>query len=281
MTSTTPRMPTAFVPHGGGPWPVLRLAAMGDDETDALASYMRSIASAPPVPPRALLVVSAHWEEEVPTVNVAPSPGLLFDYANFPEAAYELTWPASGDPALAARVADLLTGAGFEVASAAERGLDHGVFIPLLLAYPDADVPVVQLSLMADLDPERHLAVGRALAPLRDEGVYVLGSGNSFHNLRALFGGDASHRPLAEAFDRWLEETVAGPAGERAERLRRWPEAPAARACHPREEHLLPLMVAAGAAGDDRGRVAWTGTMSGFRISAHVFDGRGEGHSSS
>lgn len=266
------RMPTAFIPHGGGPWPILSLPMMPADETKALAAYMRTIAEVPGHDrPRALVVISAHWEETKVTINTGAKPALHFDYSGFPSEAYELTWPAPGDPEVAGRVEDLLRAGGLPTATNANRGYDHGTFVPLILAYPKADVPVVQVSLKRGLDPAEHLAMGRALAPLRDEGVYILGSGNSFHNLRALFGRDASSAEASRAFDAWLEQAVTGPAGEREAALARWSEAPGAGLSHPREEHLIPLMVAAGAAGDDAGRVAWRGTMASMALSAHHF----------
>jgi aromatic ring-opening dioxygenase catalytic subunit (LigB family) len=267
---TTAAMPTAFIPHGGGPWPVLPMQGVPADETQSLAAYMRSIAAAPPRRPRALLVISAHWETPTLSVNTGTAPGMHDDHAVFPEA-YRPKWPAAGDPELAAEVRALLGHGGFRCEEDRQRGYDHGTFIPLMLAYPQADVPVVQLSLRRGLDPAEHLAIGRALAPLRERGVYLLGSGNSFHNLRALFSGSNRLVPASGQFDRWLAEAVTAPASERARLLERWGDAPMARDCHPREEHLLPLMVVAGAAGHDAGTVTWTGSMFGFRISAHQF----------
>jgi hypothetical protein len=164
-------MPTAFIPHGGGPWPVLSMSGMPADETQSLAADMRSIATAPQRRPRALLVISAHWETPTLTVNTGPAPGMYYDYGGFPEAAYQLEWPAPGDPELAAEVRALLDHAGMPCAEDRQRGYDHGTFIPLMLAYPQADVPVVQLSLRRGLDPAEHLAIGEALAPLREQGV--------------------------------------------------------------------------------------------------------------
>lgn len=260
------RMPTSFVPHGGGPWPVLPLHGTDPTETRELAAYLRSIGDVPR--PRALLVVSAHWEESQVTVNTGPAPGMLYDYGGFPADAYTLRWPAPGAPDVAEEVRDLLAGSGIDSRTNATRGFDHGTFIPLMLAYPEADVPVVQLSLERGLDPEAHLAMGRALAPLRDRGVQLIGSGNSFHNLRAFFADDPEAVLRSERFDAWLAETLASP--DRDARLARWDEAPDARFCHPREEHLIPLMVVAGAA-DEPGRVEWTGTTFGKRVSAHHF----------
>jgi aromatic ring-opening dioxygenase catalytic subunit (LigB family) len=266
--ATMNRMPVVYLPHGGGPWPWVDLG-MPRAELDALAGYLRSIRSVPKTPPRALLVISAHWEEPVPTVMSSARPSMLYDYYGFPPESYQITWPAPGAPELAARVRALLGAAGIESGEDPERGFDHGTFVPLKLTYPEAEVPVVQLSLQRGLDPRAHLAIGRALSPLRDEGVFILGSGMTFHNLRAF--GDPRSRPVAEAFDGWLRESATLEASARDERLERWEQAPSARLAHPREEHLLPLMVIAGAAGSDRGELAFNGTMMGLRLSAYRF----------
>jgi len=262
------RMPVAFVPHGGGPWPFVDTGIGSKEELALLAAYLQSIAFLPKTAPKALLVVSAHWEETVPTVMSNASPPMLYDYSGFPLESYSIAWPAPGSPELAAQVGRLLAGAGFEANHDAKRGFDHGTFVPLKLAYPNANVPTVQLSLKRGLDPEEHLAIGRALAPLRDEQVFIVGSGMTYHNLHA-FGPHA--RPTAEAFDAWLRDVTTRNAGERDRELARWKEAPAARQAHPREEHLLPLMVIAGAAGADRATVAYNGTVLGLRLSAYHF----------
>ncbi|MFO0713468.1 MAG: class III extradiol ring-cleavage dioxygenase [Sandaracinus sp.] len=262
------RMPVAYLPHGGGPWPFVDLGFGDRRELDAMASYLRSVSAIGPTRPRALLVISAHWEEPVPTVMTSTAPPMLYDYYGFPPESYTITWPAPGDPTLARRVRSLLSQAGLESAENAERGFDHGTFVPLKLAFPEADVPTVQLSLVRGLEPRTHLAIGRALAPLRDEGVLIVGSGMSYHNLRA-FGPRAA--PISEAFDAWMREACAQPRAEREARLTAWANAPAARAAHPREEHLLPLMVIAGAAGDDHADVAFDGTLMGLRLSAIHF----------
>jgi aromatic ring-opening dioxygenase catalytic subunit (LigB family) len=268
MTSIPTRLPVVFLPHGGGPWPFVDVPFGDKAELDALAAYLGSIGSLPSTPPKAVLVISAHWEEAVPTVMTAERPPMLYDYHGFPPESYKITWPAPGHPAVAARVRELLAAAGFKTAANAERGFDHGTFVPLKLAYPDARMPTVQLSLKAGLDPSEHLAMGRALAPLRDEGIFIVGSGMTYHNLRA-FGPQA--RPVAEAFDAWLRETGTLDEAARNERLLRWSDAPSARLAHPREEHLMPLMVIAGAAGSDRGSVAYGGTVVGLRLSAYEF----------
>lgn len=265
---TPSRMPVVFLPHGGGPWPY---AEMGLDpkELTALAAYLAGVRDVPPSPPKALLVISAHWEEDKPTVMSGEAPPLLFDYFGFPPETYRLTWPAPGDPALAERVRALLETAGFATGADPNRGYDHGTFVPLKLTYPNADVPVVQLSLRRGLDPATHLAMGRALAPLRDEGVFIVGSGMTYHNMRGF--GDPRAIPSSEAFDTWLREAGTSEPATRDQLLTQWTSAPGARAVHPREEHLMPMMVIAGAAGADVGTVAFNGTMMGLRLSAYHF----------
>lgn len=269
------RMPVAYVPHGGGPWPFVDLG-FPKAELDELAGYLRDLRQLPKTPPKALLVVSAHWEEAVPTVLSAERPPMLYDYYGFPPEAYTITWPAPGDPQLAARVTTLLTAAGIDAGTDATRGFDHGTFVPFKLTYPDAELPTVQLSLLKSLDPAAHLAVGRALTPLRDEGVLIVGSGMSFHNMGAFRharGSAAGERLRAEghSFDVWLRDAVTRDPAERTRRLTEWAAAPGARTSHPREEHLLPLMVAAGAAGDDRGTVAYNAPLMGFTCSGVHF----------
>ena len=268
MTEIQARLPVVYLPHGGGPWPFVQLGLGSQGEQDALRVYLEGVRDLPAATPRALLVISAHWEEPQPTVMSGARPPLLFDYYGFPPESYELTWPAPGSPELAERVGQLLGAAGIEAKANPQRGFDHGTFVPLKLTYPDAEIPTLQLSLKAGLDPSEHLAIGRALAPLRDEGVFIIGSGMSYHNMRG-FGPQG--RAASAAFDAWLRGAVTSEQSEREEQLRNWLRAPAARAAHPREEHLLPLMVIAGAAGADPGRVAFRGTFLSTEISAHVF----------
>jgi aromatic ring-opening dioxygenase catalytic subunit (LigB family) len=235
---------------------------------DGLAAYLRGIDASLGQRPKAVLVISGHWETPLPTLNVSPKPGLLFDYYGFPEHTYRLKYPAAGDPELAARVRRLLAEAGFDSDVEAKRGLDHGVFVPFLLIYPDADVPILQLSLQAGLDAGLHLALGRALAPLRDQGVLIVGSGMSYHNLADLFSGRGAD--AAAAFDAWLGEAVQDPS-TRDQLLEKWREAPGGAASHPREEHLIPLMVAAGAAPGERGVRSFGERIGGKAISGFQF----------
>jgi aromatic ring-opening dioxygenase catalytic subunit (LigB family) len=238
---------------------------------DAMAGFLRGIAGTLPQAPRAILVVTAHWQEADFTVGSAAQPGMLYDYFGFPPHTYELRYPAPGEPALAARVASLLATAGLAARTDGERGFDHGTFIPLLLMFEKADVPVVQLSLRHDLDPAAHLQAGRALAPLRDEGVLIVGSGMSFHNMRGY--GDPRFAPVSDTFDAWLTEACTAPPAERTAALTAWEQAPQARLCHPprAEEHLLPLMVAAGAADLDPGRKVFSDRVMETTLSAFRF----------
>ncbi|WP_304163986.1 class III extradiol ring-cleavage dioxygenase [Phenylobacterium aquaticum] len=264
------RLPTLFIPHGGGPCFFMDPPPQAPHLWDQMAAYLRGLADAVGQRPKALLIISGHWETERPTVNVGARPGMLFDYYGFPEHTYRLNYPAPGAPELGLQVQGLLAEAGFETDLDAERGYDHGVFVPMMLSYPDADVPVLQLSLQQDLDPAQHLAIGRALEPLRDEGVLIIGSGMSFHNLRTLRGptGDAG----SEAFDAWLTAAATAPdPAVRDAQLAAWSQAPFAREAHPREEHLLPLMVAAGAAGTDRGRRTYSDHLGGKALSGFQF----------
>ena len=252
------RMPTAFVPHAGGPVGHVDMG-LPRTEVDPIVSYWRSLRDLPGTTPRAVLAVSAHWEARIPTVMSSPSPPMLYDYGGFPAEAYQIAWPAPGDPALAGRVRELLAGAGFETAEDPRRGFDHGTFVPLKMTYP-ANVPVVQLSLKVGLDAAEHLGIGRALTPLRDEGVFIVGSGDSFHNMH---GFTQAYRERSVAFNAWLADAVAAEGSERDRKLADWTSAPFARDCHPREDHLIPLMVAAGAAAEDVGRLSWRGSFFG------------------
>jgi len=270
MSHDNARMPVIYLPHGGGPWPFVDLGSFVEPkEVQSLSEYLRGLVASLPRRPSALVVVSAHWEASVPTVMTSPRPPIFYDYYGFPPESYQITWPAPGNPALAARVRQLLDAAGIPSAEDGARGFDHGTFIPLKLTFPEADVPTIQLSLQEGLDPERHIAIGRALAPLRDEGVLLVGSGMSYHNMRGF--RQAQGKADSEVFDAWLQKAAVSEPGERDTALSRWSAAPVARRVHPREEHLLPLMVMAGAAGTDRGRVTYSDTFGGVRISAVQF----------
>jgi aromatic ring-opening dioxygenase catalytic subunit (LigB family) len=266
------RLPTLFIPHGGGPCFFMEEGIGPKGIWDRMAAYLRGIAASIGQRPKAILVISGHWEEARPTVHVGRNPQLLFDYYGFPEHTYRLSYPAPGSPELARRVRDLLAAAGIDSGEEAERGLDHGVFVPFLLIYPQADIPVVQLSLQQDLDSAAHLAIGRALASLRDEGVLIVGSGMSFHNLRYFGSTDPRVIDAAQRFDAWLTTAVEAPDEEkRTSALESWSASPDALLCHPRAEHLAPLFVVAGAARGDRGRRAYSDRIIGKAVSGFQF----------
>ncbi|MES2097144.1 MAG: class III extradiol ring-cleavage dioxygenase [Pseudomonadota bacterium] len=263
-------LPTLFVPHGGGPCFVMDPdGGPPDPMWQPMQTYLAGLIDSLPERPRAILLVSGHWEENDVTVHVGERPDLLYDYYGFPEHTYHLKWDAPGAPDVARRAADLLRGAGFQTREEAGRGWDHGVFIPMKVMVPGAEIPLAQISLRADLDPADHIAMGRALAPLRDEGVLIVGSGMSFHNLRVR--GDAATAP-SRAWDNALTEAVtdADPA-RRAERVADWADLPNAKFAHPREEHLLPLMVALGAGGDDPAVRDYADTVLGWAVSGYRF----------
>ncbi len=262
-------MPTLFVPHGAGP--CFFMDWNPPTAWNAMAAFLKGIAATLPARPTAIVLVSGHWLQSTFSVTTAARPTLIYDYHGFPPHTYELRYPAPGDPALASRIAGLLDGAALGGREDAQRGFDHGMFIPLKLMFPDADIPVVQLSLRSDLDPRAHIEAGRALQALRGEGVLIVGSGMSFHNMRGY--GDPRFAPISDEFDHWLTAAVELPPGERDWALQRWEDAPAARLCHPprAEEHLIPLLVAAGAAGDSNGRKVFSDRVMHTTLSAYRF----------
>jgi aromatic ring-opening dioxygenase catalytic subunit (LigB family) len=233
-----------FLSHGGGPLPIL-----GEKSHEELVQCLKDIAATIPKP-SAIIVVSAHWEERRPTITSGAHPALIYDYAGFPPESYTIAYPCPGEPSLAAQIADRLGEAGLESRLTSTRGFDHGLFIPLKIMYPEADIPCVQLSLLDSLDPDEHVGMGQALQSLGDQSLLVIGSGFSFHNMNAFFTRETDEtRAMNEAFETWLLETCRRTDIEEQERRRRlvdWESAPSARYCHPREEHLLPLHVCYG-----------------------------------
>ncbi len=264
------KQPSLFIPHGGGPCFFMPPPPDDPSRWVAMEAYLRGIPASLPGRPDAMLVVSAHWEMSRPTVLASANPNLLFDYYNFPPETYRLTYPAPGAPELADRVRRSLAEAGIDSAEELERGYDHGIFVPLKVAFPEADIPILQLSLQKGLDPARHIAIGKALTGLRDDNILVIGSGLSFHNLSAL--GDPGAASPARDFDQWLTHVLCESSPEQRETaLTQWADAPGARICHPREEHLLPLMVALGAGSTEAGRHVFGGTVWGKAVSAYQF----------
>ena len=220
----TRTLPTCFISHGGGPWPWMKEQMHG--AYDRLEAALQAMPRQVGTTPEAVLMISGHWEERDFTVMATEHPPMIYDYSNFPEHTYHVKYAAPGAPHVAERVRALLHGAGIAVQVDPERGFDHGTFAPLAVIYPNADVPVLQLSLKSGYDPQDHIAVGRALAPLRDVGVLIVGSGLSYHNLRAL--GPQAQGP-STAFDQWLDQTlVQSTPAERIARLVAWDAAPGA-----------------------------------------------------
>jgi aromatic ring-opening dioxygenase catalytic subunit (LigB family) len=235
-----------FLSHGGGPLPLL-----GDAGHQEMVSGLEYIASVIPKPD-AIVVVSAHWETRLPTITAGKNPSLIYDYYGFPDESYEIQYRCPGEPSLAQKTHQLLRESGIESKLDEKRGFDHGLFVPLKIMYPEADIPCVQLSLIDTLDPARHIELGLALHGLELDNVLLIGSGFSFHNLKAFFHpGKPETSKLNPAFEAWLMDTCCNTdysEEERTQMLVRWADAPGARYCHPREEHLLPLHVCYGLA---------------------------------
>jgi len=240
------RASVVYFSHGGGPLPIL-----GDAGHISMVEFMKQLPSLL-AKPEAILVISAHWEESTATLLGSETPPMFYDYYGFPDEAYDITYEAPGNPELAGRIVDLMQKSNIPAAIDSQRGFDHGLFIPLKLMYPEADIPALQLSLVRGLDPAEHIALGTALRELMHENVLVIGSGFSFHNMRAFsWQGSKVPDPANDSFQDWLIEVCTGSMtrSEREHHLIEWENAPSARYCHPREEHLLPLHVCLGLTG--------------------------------
>ncbi|EIE24401.1 Extradiol aromatic ring-opening dioxygenase [Coccomyxa subellipsoidea C-169] len=278
--TTSVKQPAVFVAHGGGPLPLL-----GHPGHAGLTKWLQRYSASLHAQPKAILVISAHWEEANPTLTSGTAPELIYDYYGFPPESYQIKYPAPGSANLAQRAAGLLREAGFAPKLDAKRGFDHGTFVPLKLAFPAADIPVVQLSMLSSLNPQEHMRMGQAISALRDEGVLLFGSGMSFHNMRGFARGGGVSAALAASkarnwhncceFDTYLHDALTNSQHSAAQRqglMEHWEEAPSARECHPREEHLLPLHVIAGAANGP-GRVVFDDELMGIKVSSFQFDG--------
>ena len=263
------RQPVLYIPHGAGP--CFFMDWNPADTWLGMGNFLKDIAATLPQQPKAIVLVSAHWLEPQFSVTGHARPELIYDYYGFPPHTYKLTYPALGQSQLAQQIADRLNTNGLPVQVDANRGFDHGMFIPLKLMFPGADIPVVQLSLRADLDPQAHLDAGRALAGLRDDNVLIVGSGMSFHNMRAY--GDSRFSAISDEFDEWLTAAVTSSEQSREQLLSTWEQAPQARQCHPprSEEHLIPLMVAAGAGHESEGQKIYSERVMQTTISAFRF----------
>ena len=265
------RYPTLFVNHGGGPLPLL-------GRQPELVQHMKETVTKwlPSTKPSAVVVLSAHWESNPVKITSSPNPDLYFDYYGFPPESYDYKYPAPGNPALAEKIHKLLGKQGIRSELDPKRGLDHGVFIPLMIMYPEADIPVVAVSMDSSLSSEKNMAIGKALEPLRDEGVLILGSGFTFHNMQAFFHPSSHTLKQSRRFNHWLQETLGSSSrasmSDVLPKLAAWEEAPGARVCHPREEHLLPLFMTAAAAGPDaKATLVWSKTDK-HAISSFMFE---------
>ena len=246
---------------------------LGDKNHESMVSFLRTIT--PDLgKPSAIIVISAHWEEPLPTITSSKSPSLIYDYYGFPDESYEIQYPAPGSPGIAGRIHQLLNEHGINSALDNQRGFDHGLFVPLKIMYPDANIPCVQLSLLKSLDPENHIKMGQALSSLRNDNILILGSGFSFHNLRAMMT-DKPGEPdqKNEDFEQWLMETCTDQTISEEDRMKKlvnWEKAPSARYCHPREEHLLPLHVCYGL-GNSAARLVFNDYLAGKKTSAFLW----------
>ncbi|MGX9460281.1 DODA-type extradiol aromatic ring-opening family dioxygenase [Shewanella sp. A14] len=254
-------MPVLYLPHGGGPLPIL-----GEPGHKDLINFLKSVPEVLPNP-KAILMISAHWESHIVAISSSSHPKMIYDYGGFPPECYEYEYAATGNVALAHSVAELLRSHNIEYVLDDTRGYDHGTFVPLMMMYPNANIPVVQLSLLNSLDPAKHIELGQAIALLREQGVLIIGSGMSYHAHNGTFEHSVE-------FDDWLTETlVSSPAEATKTRLINWHSAPSARDCHRREEHLLPLHVCFGAAAAHTYHVqkVYSGLLFGKKISGFLW----------
>ena len=266
MASPTPTQPSLFVNHGGGPLPLLN-----DPAHASLISHLKTVCSAASKP-RAIIIASAHWETREAVVASGAAPALIYDYGGFPPEAYAITYSAPGAPAVCNQVQQLLEANGIHCSADPCRGWDHGVFVPLALMFPLADVPICQLSMPITRSPSLCYAMGRALLPLRSDNVIIIGSGSSFHNIRAMFSSDPNMHARSLAFDAYINATLlSSDSSARARELENWAAAPHARYCHPEEEHLTPLMFAAGAGDGCDCENVYAGSFFGAKLSGFRF----------
>lgn len=260
--------PVIFIPHGAGPLPLL-----GDKNHQSMIDFLKKVT--PRLgQPSAIVVISAHWEEDVVTITSGISPPLIYDYGGFPDEAYEIKYPAPGEPVLANKIYNLLHKNNIEARLDDQRGFDHGLFVPLKIMFPNATIPCVQISLVKTLDPKTHIKIGKALTDLRKENILVIGSGFSFHNLKAFYSQSTDEENTKnEKFEHWLIDTCTNDDtfdNDREAKLIKWNDAPFARYCHPREEHLLPLHVCYGIS-NSIAKLVFDGRVAGKKASAFLW----------
>ena len=260
--------PILFIPHGAGPLPLL-----GDNNHQEMVGFLKSVTLNFPKP-SAIVTISAHWEEDEVTITSGKNPPLIYDYGGFPDEAYEIKYPVPGNPVLANKIYKLLKKNNIDAKLDDQRGFDHGLFVPLKIMFPSATIPCVQISLVRTLDPETHINIGKTLADLRKENILILGPGFSFHNLKAFFSRSTDEKDSKnEAFEEWLIDTCTNTKisdSDRETKLIKWSEAPFARYCHPREEHLLPLHVCYGIS-NSFAKLVFEGNVAGKQTSAFMW----------
>jgi len=253
------KLPTLFISHGGGPWPWMNDLTQ-DTPYARLAKYLKEFPSKLEMRPKVIVIISAHWEESQFTIMSHAHPPMYYDYFGFPKDTYHVQYPAPGAPALVPKIKELLASAGIQLREDHARGFDHGTFVPLSLMFPEANIPVLQISMKTGYEPTKHMKLGQALAPLRDAGILIIGSGHSFHNLNFAEPKATQH---SQQFEEWLTNTLCfqDPA-ERIKKLVTWSSAPSAQKAHPKEDHLVPLFVAAGAAPLSKGKKGFSESFS-------------------
>ena len=254
-----------YIPHGGGPLPLL-----DHDGHKEMISFLKDIPASIQTP-SAIIVISAHWETDEVSITAANNPPLIYDYSGFPQETYDLQYPAPGNVDLAKKIHTLFQNNNISANLDEQRGFDHGMFVPLTLMYPEAHIPCIQISLVKGLDPKTHIDIGRTLSALKDENILVLGSGMSFHNMRSFGSSDIDKDN--QLFEDWLIDTCTNPTmteSEREQRLLNWSDAPGARNCHPREEHLIPLHVCYGMA-QSNAKLVFDGKVMNKKTSAYLW----------
>lgn len=240
-------MPSIFITHGGGPC----FFVEGEFRTiwKGLENWLKNFHSSLKKQPKAIVIFSAHWEEDVFTVHIGERPPLLYDYYGFPEETYKIKYSAVGFPKLANQIVDLLKENNIKVKTEVTRGWDHGVFVPLKVMYPKEEIPIIQISLKNNLNVQEHIRIGQILQPLREQGVLIIGSGSSYHNFNNF--GLAGYK-MSQVFDTWLSDTLEIETKFiREKKLNEWYKESSARFSHPREEHLIPLMVFEGSSKEN------------------------------
>lgn len=263
--------PSIFVNHGGGPLPLL-----GDEEHAGLTIFLRDEVRKHVdfKLTKAIILVTAHWEENIVTISSGEHHDLYFDYYGFPKESYTYKYDAPGDPALAKRIHEHLKEAGIKSRLDDKRGWDHGVFVPMMLINPSANIPIIQISVLANQDPGEHYKLGKTLYALRKEGIAIIGSGMSYHNMREFRYGRYQQEVVNKEFDDFLFRTCTAEDDEREKGLLNWREQPGATEAHPMRaaEHFMPLIVTAGAGGKSGGERIFNWDMAGtFRLSGFIW----------